>query len=335
MIIPELNFIMNGCMRINQRGSVSSATSDSWQIFRTMDRWAIGQIGAVRVTVSQDTDVPANTNLTNSAKILVTAKDDSIATTDHCQIFQSIEGYDFQHLSGKYCLLSFWIKSEVTGTMGVSFRNNSLDRSFVSDIVINSASTWELKTVPIIFNEPTGTWNKTDWAGVHITFTLSIGATYQTTADIWQTGNYGGTSSQTNFTATANKAVWLTGIQLHRSSRYIPFRMRKYQEELELCLRYYYQGIPNWFGVSQSATEANRIGGSHPVPMIAAPTVGYEGTVYVTPGSATNYNLSAVAYQYSNTLFAESDFIVATGLTVGGSIVTQGTGVFTVGIAGW
>jgi hypothetical protein len=219
--------------------------------------------------------------------------------------------------------------------MGVSFRNSALNRSFVSDVVINSTNTWELKTVPITFNEPTGTWNKTDQAGVYITFTLSTGATYQTTANAWQTGNYTGTSSQTNFTIADNKATWITGVQLHRGSRYIPFRMRKYQEELELCMRYYYQGIPNWFGVSGSATEAKRVGGSHPVPMLSAPTVGYEGTVYITPGSSVDYNISAVTYQYSNTLFAESDFTVATGLTVGESVLTNGTGVFTVGVGVW
>jgi hypothetical protein len=311
----QLNVIINGDMRISQRGSSFSSTSNT-QSFYTLDRWFYAQSSAVRVTISQDTNIPSGTNFSNSLKIDITTADTSVAAGDYCYVCQYIEGYDFKPFVGKTAILSFWIKSGYTGTMCISFRSGGSDRSYVSEVTINSANTWEFKTVQLSFNYSGGTWDYTNGLGVMVLFQLLCGSTYQTTANAWQTGAYMSTANQTNFVGDVDKDFWLTGIQLTLGSQVPPFQNRDYQEELMLCQRYYYEiasehlcGI-----VGTPVTNIDAVGGTHPVPMRDTPVPTFTGTINVWDGTVARA-ITAITNNYSNTLFLEFSATVVTGMT--------------------
>jgi hypothetical protein len=92
-------------------------------------------------------------------------------------IFQPIEGnniYDlgFGTASAKSITVSFVVKSSVTGTFNLAIVNGTGTRSYVSTYTINSADTWEYKSVNIE-GDTTGTWATDN--GVGLTLWLSLG----------------------------------------------------------------------------------------------------------------------------------------------------------------
>ena len=140
--------------------------------------------------------------------------------------------------NAKDITISFWVKSSLTGTFAVGLLNSATDRSYVTNYTINSANTWEQKSVTIP-GDTTGTWLTTNGVGLSLGFTLSCGSTRHTTANIWTSGTYQSTSSQVDLTATTGATFYITGVQLERGSTASSFEYRPYGTELFLCQRYY------------------------------------------------------------------------------------------------
>jgi hypothetical protein len=267
------NRIINGDMRISQRGT-SFATLDPASDTYTLDRWAFKGTGtAGRATISQDTDVPNNTFI-STLKAVVTTADSSIASGDGAWISHNIEGFNVRDLIGNTFTLSFWVKSPKTGIHCVAFGNSASNRSFVSEYTVNSANTWEQKSVTVAGGLITaGTWDWTNGKGLSVNFALIVGSTFQTTAGTWQTGNFFGTSNQVNvFDSLANNFL-LGGVQLEPGTVATPFERRSYGQELALCQRYFYSGSVYWSGYAFNSARAGAQVG-HPVEMRATPTVG-------------------------------------------------------------
>jgi hypothetical protein len=314
------NAIINGNFAIWQRGTSFTSAPTSWSSF-TADRWQASQYSAVLVmNLTQDTDIPSGTNFQYSLKMNVSTADNSLGTGEGGYITYSFEGYTMKPLVGKACILSFWIKSETTGTMSVCFRSyNSPTRAYNTTITINAINTWEFKTIPITFDFSVGDWGTfTNDNCMWIYFTYGIGTGWQTSENnVWRTGTEFASTSQTNFLATSSKAVWVTGMQLTLGTNLKPFQYRSYAEELKLCQRYYYQiSTPHWNGVKVNGTTPSRIGCKHPVPMRNAPVVSYTGTVNVYDGNSATA-LSGAFVNYPNILYGEVDATSAVGLGAG------------------
>lgn len=240
--LPRKNVIINGSMNIWQRGTIFAIPAGSNAY--TADRWNYGQnVTPAEVTISRDTDIPTAAELERgvnySLKIDCTTADTNIAAGDVVKIEYLPEGYDFKRFVGKVATLSFWVKSNKTGVYGVSFKNSGSDRSYVETITINSANTWEKKTVTLTFNYSGGTWNYTNGKGLTISIVLMCGANRHTTSGSWQNGNYDTTSDQVNFMDSTKNVFWLTGVQLELGSEATEFEYRTISEELSLCERYY------------------------------------------------------------------------------------------------
>jgi hypothetical protein len=233
------NRIINGGMRIAQRGTSFAGINFASGGIYGLDRWLTSVGGAAVVTTSQSSDVPNNT-FQYSHKIGLTTADTSIASSDFCLIKQLIEGHNVRDLIGQTFTLSFWVKSPKTGTHCVAFRNNIPDRSYIKEYTVVAANTWEYKTLTISGGLITaGTWDWTNGAGLDVSFTLATGSTYQATADSWQTGNFVGTSSQVNVLDNVANDFFLTGVQLEPGTVATPFERRSYGQELVLCQRYF------------------------------------------------------------------------------------------------
>jgi len=230
------NKIINGAMEISQRGtSFASVASGSY----TLDRYLWGKAGSMVVTISQSTDVPNNT-FRSSLKVDVTTADTSIAAGDFAIIEQRIEGYNVRDLIGTTFTLSFWVKSPKTGTHCGSFRNNTLDRSYILEYTVSSANTWEYKTLTVTGGLITaGTWDWTNGEGLRVGFSLAAGSTFHTTAGSWNTGDFHATSSQVNVMDNTANNFYLTGVQLEPGTVATPFERRSFGQELALCQRYY------------------------------------------------------------------------------------------------
>jgi hypothetical protein len=231
------NAVINGDMRIAQRGTSFAAIAHAAY---SLDRYQYVKTGTVVHTITQDSDTPSD-QFGYSLKLDCTTADASVAAGDRSYVMQKVEGYNFRKFKDQTATLSFWVKAGKTGTMCVGFRNSGPDRSYVSEVTIDSANTWERKTVTLDFDESGGTWDFTNGVGIMVSFALLGGSTYQTTADTWQTGNYWVTSNQTNFcdNTDATCDVFLSGIQLELGDQATDFEFVSYTDQLALCKRYY------------------------------------------------------------------------------------------------
>ena len=239
------NRIINGNMNISQRGTSFPAPETTSY---SLDRWQTTTTGTGVYTVSQQADVPSSNEFQQSIRITVTTADASIAAGDSYEVKQQIEGYNIRDLIGKPFTLSFWARSSKTGIHCCSFRNKALlvDRSYVSEYVINAANTWEYKSVVVSSGLITaGTWDWTNGSGLQVSFSLAAGSTYKTTTGSWQAGNYLATANQVNCLDTIGNIFAITGVQLEVGPTATTFEQRPYGMELALCQRYYSAGTGN------------------------------------------------------------------------------------------
>lgn len=279
------NRIINGAMVISQRNGTNTvaAPADGQYV---LDRFGTFTNGGGVYSVAQSSVAPDG--FTNSMLFTVTTADSSIAATDYYLFTQGIEGYNISDLgfgtaSAKTVTMSFWVRSSVTGTFGFGLRQGSGARSYVAEYTISSANTWEQKTITIP-GDTSGTWDKTNGAGMYCTWDLGSGSNRNATANTWSGGNYWRASGSTNLIATNGATLYITGVQLEVGSQATSFDYRQYGTELALCHRYYFDTASTTNGGSGSgllgafmfkAFNANEAAGrnSFPAPMRTSPTI--------------------------------------------------------------
>lgn len=241
--LSSRNLIINGAMVVDQR-NVGTATTVNGDGFGNrkfpVDRFSVQRNGTVVITAQQDTVAPPD--FQNSVKLTVTTADTSVAAADYAILGYRLEGYSAAPLrygtsDAKQATLSFWVRSSVTGTYCISITNYADNRSQVKEYTINSANTWEYKTITIT-GDTTGTWEKTTSGGMNIQWTLLSGSDYQNTANTWHSTVELATSSQTQWGSTTSATFYLTGVQLEIGTVGTPFEHRDYGDELARCQRY-------------------------------------------------------------------------------------------------
>jgi hypothetical protein len=209
------NLIINGDMKIAQRGtSVTNVTGGN---YNTVDRWQWMEQSTATLDMEQSTDVPTGQGFVNSVKLTVNTADASIASSDYSFYRQPIEGYNAAHLefgtaNAKTITVSFWVKSNLTGTYCITLHNNTFARSYIAEYTIDSANTWEKKTITIA-GDTTGTWTTDNTRGLILHFALATGTDSQGSLG-WQANSKLGSSSQTNWLGTTSNYINITGVQL-------------------------------------------------------------------------------------------------------------------------
>jgi hypothetical protein len=239
------NRIINGAMMIDQRygGSSNTKNAGSGDSYH-LDRWLVANAADAVFTVQQVEDGP--TGFKNSLKITTTTADASIGSTQINLIRQSIEGLNVSDLawgtaSAKTITLSFWVKSSLTGQFGGSLTNSGANRSRTYSYTINSANTWEYKTI-VISGDTSGTWLTTNGVGIRLDWNLGTGSTYLAAAGTWNASNLVGATGDTSVVSTLNATWQITGVQFEVGSAATSFENRLYGTELALCQRYYQIG---------------------------------------------------------------------------------------------
>jgi hypothetical protein len=318
------NRIINPGMVIDQRNAGASTSVPNATIVYGADRTLVYEdTGASSCTVQQVADAPSG--FVNSLRFTVGTG--STATAAQLAVAeQRIEGFNFADsaygtASAQTFTLSFWVKSSLTGTYCVGLRNASDNRSYVATYTINSASTWEFKTITIA-GDTSGTWGTGNGIGISVRFDLGSGSNYQTsTLNSWQAGLLFSNSAQANLIGTSSATWQITGVQLERGSNATSFEFRDYGRELILCQRYclvYWNNIDGevrFFGFNFTTTTAlPQI--YFPVQTRTKPT----GVSVSTPSGFTLYSAgtsftpSAIALDNSSTKTANLT-VTASGLT--------------------
>lgn len=300
------NLIINGDMRIDQRynGSASSITN----AYYSLDHWQIYEDTDGAATIQRSTTAPPG--FENSLLWTTTTADSSLASAQYSMVSTNIEGYITSPLSwgtssAKPVSLSFWVRSSLTGKFGGSIRNSAANISYVFSYTINTANTWEYKTITIP-GEQGGTWVTGNGKGLQLFFSMGNGSAYSGNATgSWAAANYHGLIGETSVIGTLNATWYLTGVQLEVGKNATEFEHRSYGEELALCERYYqitevngltfniYPGTPSAYSGVNLAT-----------PMRAVPVNTYDltfpnsGRLYYSNTNVAGTYVNGVAATY-------------------------------------
>ena len=295
------NRIINGDMRIDQRNAGASITLSTTTQY-PVDRFASfkGTSGAT-VTAQQSSTAP--TGFVNSI-VYTVSTGSSPAAGDINGFWQQIEGTNVSDLawgsaSALPITVSFWVRASVTGTYSFSLNNSAVDRFYVATYTVNSANTWEYKTIAIA-GDTSGTWLRTTGVGIQIVWDLGYGSNFNGTAGSWGSSTIRRTSGSVQLVANTGATLYITGVQLETGSVATPFERRPFGTELMLCQRYYQtvRACAQDNGAAAS-TKAYTIPVNFNVAMRAAPTITYTAitTSNVTSRTAINIFEYGFAHQ--------------------------------------
>tara|TARA_R100000654_G_scaffold54909_1_gene81075 strand:+ start:298 stop:1404 length:1107 start_codon:yes stop_codon:yes gene_type:complete len=296
------NLIINGAMQVAQRSTSSTGVTSNG--YHACDRMNLEISSLGTHTVTQETLTSGAAYLagfTKAFRVDCTTADASPAAGDYMVFQQKIEAQNLQQLAfgtsdAKSLTLSFYVKSNKTGTYEIMHFVSDGTRQVNSTYTINSANTWEKKILSIPADTG-GTINNDNGEGWRSLFYLGRGSDRAggSTPTSWQAYAIANEApSQTVNIADNTANDWaITGYQLEVGSQATPFEHRSFGEELQLCKRYFRRwdstnsNYNNFtIGYTLSATLARGV--EHfPVEMRAAPTIEHSGTFRVYDGSAS------------------------------------------------
>ncbi len=241
---PYRNLIINGAMQVAQRAtSVASITTSNYY---TLDRFnfTVGSMGTW--TMSQENDAPTGSGFRKSLKLLCTTADASPAASDQVRLDTYLEGQNLQHIkkgtaAAEQLTLSFWVKSNVTGTHTVRLVDYDNTRGDSASYTISASATWEKKTITFPA-DTTGAFDNDNAASLGLIFGLGFGSNFTsgTLQSTW--GSYTDANShvgQTNVAAATNNYWQITGVQLEVGDTATPFEFKPFAEDLRQCRRYF------------------------------------------------------------------------------------------------
>ena len=293
------NRIINGDMRIDQRNAgASSSVINTY----TVDRWVYYASQSGKLGWQQNSGGVTPPVGFNNYLGFASASAYSVTSSDYFLLRQPIEGFNTADLgwgtaNAKTVTLSFWVRSSLTGTFGGSLRNNAANRSYPFTYTINSANTWELKTITIA-GDTSGTWvGATNGIGLNVTFSLGAGTTQSGTAGAWASADYNSATGATSVVGTNGATFYITGVQLEVGSSASNFEYVDITTQTAMCQRYFVKSNPDngsrcggsWGSMYSTGSAA--LNGNLPITMRTPPTFargGTSDTFYISGINATS-----------------------------------------------
>ena len=251
------NIIINGAMQVAQRGT--SSTSIHGSGYYTCDRFNVNFVNEdeLRTTIAQDTTGPSG--FSNSFKITSTTAESAVAADEELRVIYKVEAQDLQQLAfgtsdAKTITVSFYVKSTIAATYGFNLYQNDANKVNGQSYTINSANTWERKTLTFTGNT-SDVINNDNGIGMQLNWFLMAGSDYTSGSNSgWETFATAkhAVGHNANAVVTTTNATWqITGVQLEVGSQATPFEHRSFGEELALCHRY--------FQVHNETTDSNAL----------------------------------------------------------------------------
>jgi hypothetical protein len=233
------NRIINGDMRINQRGVPNGGSSVPGI---TLDRW--------HLDVSQAGKIAHGPNFFNVAAkppgfphyLGFGATAPFSAPADNAyHVQQVIEGNNLLDLQygtagAKTCTLSMWVYSGSAGTHSGAVYNLLANKNFVFTYNVPVANTWTFIVVSVP-GDTASAFNTNNMQGLHVRLNLGSGANFLRAATGgWTTGNMIGVTGSVNMLAAGSNFL-ITGVQFEVGAA-TSFSRRSVSEELAMCQRY-------------------------------------------------------------------------------------------------
>jgi hypothetical protein len=247
------NLIINGDMSIFQRATATTTvtsgeyqTADRFKLYENTDGAYTAELENLSVADQ------ATTGQRTALELNVTTADGTIGSSQFAAIYHSIEAQFLQHIlygtsAAKDLTLSFWVKSNKTGTYCVAMdKNDNTAYRLPIEYTISSADTWEKKVIHIsptagstsLITASGAAMDNDNGTGMIVTFGLAWGSSYQGTNNTWVTGNAYATSNQVNWMDSTDNNFYITGVQLEVGDQATDFEHLPFDINLARCQRY-------------------------------------------------------------------------------------------------
>ena len=329
------NLVINGDMRVAQRATSQASVSSTG--YYTVDRFQTTLNNLGTWTVSRESDAPDRFQY--SLKHTCTTADASPAASDYALIYHRFETQNIEHLNygssaAQDVTLSFWVKSNKTGSasVGAFFAGGGDNRFINKTYTINNSGTWEHKTVTFKGNTEHSFDAADNASGLTIEWWMNSGSGFQgNTENIWTIGE-GRNVSNLGVGGATSDYFSLAGVQLEVGRNATEFEHRSIGEELALCQRYFikFSGSSGTHGTSSGdggfATLANWTASAAYGPIFLGtemrepPALGaFAGVKYFSGGSQTSLSGSNVAIVGTMTNRVELRLTGLSNLLVGGA----------------
>ena len=297
--LSNRNLFMNGAVQVAQRGtSTAGVTAGGYYV---ADRFRLNLDTQGTHTLSQAADGPAG--FAKSYKIEVTTADAAPAAGDNLGLDQRFEGQNLQMLKkgtagAEPVTLSFWVKSNKTGTYNVEFEDITNARNIIGTYTVDVSGTWEYKTITFA-GDTSGAFIADSSLRARVLWWLGSGSTFSsgTRNTSWAaTVNANRAVGNVNLADTIGNTWQITGVQLEVGDTATPFGNRSFGQELALCQRYYESSYPSGTSSGASATSVRvQTGGTSGVGYLpykaskrASPTISFWAATNGTAGNADN-----------------------------------------------
>jgi hypothetical protein len=239
------NIIINGDQSIAQRSTSTSSANTS--AYHCTDRWNNVGMSIGTWTISQSTDVPTGQGFAKSLKYDCTTAEASPSAGDQLHLSQRIEGQNLQYLlkgtsSAKSLTLSFWVKTNKTGTYQVNLRDKDNTRIIGKTYAVSSADTWEKKILTFA-GDTTGAFDNDNASSLECEWFLGAGSTYTSGAvpTSWEAESAGDRAAglTVNLGDSTSNEWYITGVQLEAGQVASDFEFLPHDVNFQRCLRYY------------------------------------------------------------------------------------------------
>jgi len=290
------NKIINGDFAIDQYNSGAVINAITATAYFT-DRWQLNFSGATGGSIKGQQNYNVGTvglpryfntyfGFENNTAV-------SQTSADAINIQQRIEGFNVASwqwgiATSRDALLSFYFRTSVSGTYGVSIQNAANDMSYVTSFLVTAGAVNTWTAVAFRIPSPTtGSWFKDNGVGIRVRLSLGCGTSSQTaTTNSWISGNFHAPTGAVSWVGTAGATFFLTGVQFEPADNVnavvTDFENPPLSTKLALCQRYFYNAT-QYVGPNNAITTYH-----HPVRMRATPTVTGGGTNYNTMLLDTN-----------------------------------------------
>ena len=287
--LSNRNIIINGDMRVAQRGTSSTSSG-----YNTVDRFTVFWTGQDEHPTQAQADVAAGTTpytlgFRKSLKVTNGNQTSGAGADDYLIIRTILEAQDIANSGWNYVssssniTLSFWVKSSVAQNFyGNVWSQDGTQYNYVFETGSLTADTWTKVTKTISGNSNLQFDNNNE-AGLRVQLVPFMGTNTTGTRPLNAWAAFSSSTIQPDNTSTwwtTNDATLeITGVQLEVSDHATDFEHLSFHENYLRCARYYIQ-------MNRLPVMSNRIAGYcsctsrfMPVPMRAIPSVSIAGTL--------------------------------------------------------